>query len=297
VRRQAGAFLGAAMVAVALGFCIATFVRERDRIDDALAAATPGWLVLAVVLAAAAMISVALGWARCLAVVGAPNRTLGVLRWYFVGELGKYVPGTIWPILGRAELAARGGAGRVAGYRSVLLSLAAWYGAAVFPVAVAAAHPRVQQAAVTAARKASRGRVEVDVLPWRTLVGLIASYLPSWLLIGAVTAAVTVGYGGDPGWQAPTAAVLAWVCGFLAVPVPAGAGVREAVFVATSGLDPGLALTVAITSRLAFVGVDLVAAAVSTPGLRSRGALRAHRRDRPSTTIHPEQPETTPVPG
>jgi uncharacterized membrane protein YbhN (UPF0104 family) len=99
----------------------------------------------------------------------------------------------------------------------------------------------------------------------------VVTYVPAWLLVGATTAAVLRAFGEPVGWQAPAAAVLAWVCGFLAVPVPAGAGVREAVFVATSGLDSGLALTVAVTTRLAFLLVDLLGAAVSAPVLSARG--------------------------
>ena len=38
--------------------------------------------------------------------------------------------------------------------------------------------------------------------------------------------------------------------------VPAGAGIREAVFVASAGMAGGVAATVAVASRLAFVLVD-----------------------------------------
>jgi uncharacterized membrane protein YbhN (UPF0104 family) len=267
VRRVAPPLLGALAFAVALWFCVDTAIDERDRIGDALGAARVGWLVAAVALAGGAMVVVAHGWVRCLAALGAPRPAGRVLGWYFVGELGKYLPGSIWPLVGRGELAHRGAVGRSVAYRSVVLSLLAWYGAAVLPVAVLVAHPRVQAAVGRLAGRLSRGRVDVVVLPWGRLVRLLLVYLPSWLLIAATTGAVVVAYGEDPGWQAPAAAVLAWVCGFLVVPVPAGAGVREAVFVATSGLDPGLAVTVAVTARLAFVLVDLVAAAVAAPAV------------------------------
>jgi uncharacterized membrane protein YbhN (UPF0104 family) len=125
------------------------------------------------------------------------------------------------------------------------------------------AHPRVQAATLGAVRRGSGGRLDLRVVGWRQMVALLTSYLPAWLCIAAVTSAVTAGYGASGGWQAPAATVLAWFCGFVAVPVPAGAGVREAVFVATCGLDPGLGLTVAVTARLAFVAVDLGAASIS----------------------------------
>jgi uncharacterized membrane protein YbhN (UPF0104 family) len=264
MKRAASLGTGIVLLAVAVAFCVRTGLDERARVSDALAGASPGWLALALALACAAMVVVATGWNRCLVVLGRERSTAVVARWFFLGELGKYVPGTVWPVLGRGELARRGGIDRPTAYQSVGLSLGSFYGAAVLPVAVAATHPQVQVAALGAVRRASGGRLDLRAVAWRPMVALLVSYLPAWLLIGAVTAAVTAGYGGSPGWQAPAATVLAWVCGFLAVPVPAGAGVREAVFVATSGLEPGLGLTVAVTCRLAFVVVDLGAAAVSS---------------------------------
>jgi hypothetical protein len=277
VKRSLSLLAGAVLVVVAAGFCIRTGMRERERIGEALRDAEIVWLVAALRLAVAAMLVIARGWGSCLALLGERRPTSKVTGWWFVGELGKYVPGAVWPVVGRGELARRDGVRRTAAYHSVGLSLAAFYGAAILPVAVVVAHPRVQRLAAGGARRLSRGRVELDVIGWRPLTRLLLEYLPSWILIAAVTVAVTEGYGADGGWQVAGATVLAWVCGFLALPVPAGAGVREAVFIATSGLDPGVAVTVAVTARLAFVVVDLLGAAVAAPavGARRREALTA----------------------
>src|SRR5688572_32489206 len=56
------------------------------------------------------------------------------LHWYFLGQLGKYVPGTLWPVVGRSEMARRGGVPRPAAYGSVILTLGATYLAAVLVV-------------------------------------------------------------------------------------------------------------------------------------------------------------------
>ena len=148
MRRRLPTVVGAVVFVVAVGFCIGTFARERARVGDALADARPVFLLAAVGSAAAAMVVVALGWRRCLAALGAPLPRRLVARWYFVGELGKYVPGGIWPIVGRGELARRGGVARGVAYQSVVWSLASWYGAALLPLAAVLGHPRVQ--AVTA---------------------------------------------------------------------------------------------------------------------------------------------------
>ncbi len=47
------------------------------------------------------------------------------VAWYFGGELGKYVPGGVWPVLGRGELADRAGISRATGYVTTLICYAA----------------------------------------------------------------------------------------------------------------------------------------------------------------------------
>lgn len=293
MRRRATAAAGFVLLAIGLGACVATFLDERERVEDALGRAEAGWLLVAVALAVAAMASIAAGWRRCLAALGEPRPLRAVGRWYFLGELGKYVPGAIWPVVGRGELARRGGVPRGVAYHSVALSLAAWYGATALPVSVLAAHPASQRRARALVLRVSGGRWQLDVLPWRTLARLLVSYVPCWVLIAAATASTVAAYGGDAGWRAPLVAVAAWVLGFLAVPVPAGAGVREAAFVAASGLPAGLALTVAVTTRLAFVAADLAGAAVAAVGAGGRSrqpSAHAQGTEHVGVVVGPDRP-------
>jgi uncharacterized membrane protein YbhN (UPF0104 family) len=72
-----------------------------------------------------------------------------------------------------------------------------------------------------------------------------------------------------PGVDAPLlrlslATVLSWTAGFL-TPTPGGAGVREAVFIAVSGLASGPAVAVAVTARIIFVLVDVGGALIGLP--------------------------------
>jgi hypothetical protein len=57
---------------------------------------------------------------------------------------------------------------------------------------------------------------------------------------------------------------LSWVAGLAAVPVPAGAGIREATFVALAGLSV-VAATVAMAGRLLFIVVDVLGALLAAP--------------------------------
>jgi hypothetical protein len=77
------------------------------------------------------------------------------------------------------------------------------------------------------------------------------------VLLGCASVAVTEAFGFH---QQPVrvafAAILAWVIGFLAIPVPAGAGLRELLFVASCGLSGGIGAAVAAGARVLLILVD-----------------------------------------
>ena len=56
-----------------------------------------------------------------------------------------------------------------------------------------------------------------------------------------------------------------WLAGFVVVGVPGGIGIRESVFTALAGtaLTPGVAVSLALASRVVFIAVDLVGALVA----------------------------------
>jgi hypothetical protein len=281
---------------LALAFVVRTLLRDRAEIGDALAGAAPGWMALAVALGAAGMTAIAVPWRRAIQVLGDDLPLRQVVARYYLGELGKYVPGGVWPILGRGELARRAGVGRAAAYGSVALSLATLYLSALLlvvlglpvllggdgrgplallgllPVGLAALHPTVLRRVVGVVERATRRTLAIEVPSWGTSIGLVGRYLPAWCAIGAATAAVARALDPSaPFAEVAVAAVLSWVVGFVLVPVPGGVGVREAAFVATaSSLDPGIAAAVAVAARLVFVLVDVGGAALGSLVLRRR---------------------------
>ena len=46
-------------------------------------------------------------WQSLLAGLGSPLRTTTAGRIFFIGQLGKYIPGSVWPVLTQMELGAR----------------------------------------------------------------------------------------------------------------------------------------------------------------------------------------------
>ena len=294
--RVASTAVGATLAAAAAVFVGRALVRDRAEIGDALGGASPGWLVLAVALAAVGMTAIAVPWQRAIRLLGDDLPMGQVIRRYFVGEIGKYVPGGVWPILGRGELAARWGIRRTSAYGSVLLSLMALYLAAMFvvvaglpallagddgtgpiavlfllPLGLVVLHPRVLRVALGLVERVARRQVDLELPPWGSSVALVVRYVPAWLAIGGATWAVARSLDPSAGvLEIGTAATLSWLIGFVLVPVPGGVGVREAAFVAAAGsLDPGIAAAVAVAARLIFVAVDAAGALIGSSALRA----------------------------
>jgi glycosyltransferase 2 family protein len=236
---------------------------------------------------------IGLAWRRALAIVGEPRPVVDTLYRYYVGQLGKYVPGGIWPVVGRAEMARRGGVSPGVAYASTVLSLGLTYLAAILaatgtllmgatggaevtwqpvvallPVGVAALHPAVVERVLQLLRRISGRPLSIRVPRWSTSVLLLLLHLPAWLGIGLTTWIIAQALAPTPVdvRNIVFATTLSWVVGFLAVGVPGGIGVREAVFVAaaTSVGSSGIAAAIALVARMIFVLVDLGGAGLLT---------------------------------
>ncbi len=302
--RRASTAVGVVLGVAALAFVVRSIAAERTQIADAFATADVGWLVLGAVGAAVGMTAIALPWRRAIALLGDDMPAREVVGRYYVGEIGKYLPGGVWPILGRGELAVRWGVSRVAAYGSVLLSLLALYLAAalvvtaglpvllagddgtgpivvvlLLPLGLVALHPAILRRVLGLGERLIRRPLALPTPAWGASVGLVLLYLPAWFAIGGATWAVARAL--DPGagiLDVGVAAVLSWLVGFVLIPVPGGVGVREAAFVAAAGsLDPGIAAAVAVTARALFVAVDGIGALLGSAALRRRARDAAVR--------------------
>jgi uncharacterized membrane protein YbhN (UPF0104 family) len=289
-RRLAGlsSVIGIAVAVAGLGFVGRTLVSNWDETVETLQEAQWGFLLLALPVCLAGMTAVGLPWRRALELMGGAASRQEILTWYFPGQLGKYVPGAIWPLVGRGELAVRGGVARPAAYGSVALSLVLTYLAAtltaivllplallagdtdsttllvlaILPFGLVMLHPAVLQRVVAMAERVLSKEVGLPVPAWGDTVRLLLLHVPAWLLIATATCLVTRAFDPSPAYgQVAFAAVLSWIIGFIIVPVPGGIGVREAAFAAAAtSLPDDVAATVAIMARLCFIVADLVGA-------------------------------------
>lgn len=304
--------VGVLVGGLAIVFVGRLLARDWSEVREGLEGANPVWLVAAVLLAAGGMTSIAAAWRRTLRVLGGNLDWRQTLARYYVGELAKYVPGGVWPVLGRGELASRAGVPRLAAYGSVALSLASLYLAAMFlalaalpamldgsetgsgdeasaavwvflllPLGVLGLHHAVLERVRGLGERLLGRRMDLPIPRWRESLLLLVCYVPAWLFIGAATWAVAQSMGQEASvWEVAPAAILSWIVGFVLVPVPGGLGVREVVFVAASGLAAGPAAAVAVVARVLFVLVDSVGALVASAWLARQRAtdLRGNGR-------------------
>jgi uncharacterized membrane protein YbhN (UPF0104 family) len=274
--------LASRIVKISFGVAVlvfgAIYVGTRwDGVRDALSHARPAWIVVAIISAAAGQWAAALTFGAVLRMIAPPLPILEVARVHFVSQLGKYIPGSVWPIVAITEMSRRYGIARrsaaTAGVLALLYSLVVatilglvsilaasagsaagwWWLVAIIPLGIALVHPRVVGAAVDAVlRLLRRPPIELD-LRWQTLRVCLGWSALSWVLLGLQCWALVVALGGDLGRSLAPAIggfALAYAAGTIFIPAPAGAGVREAVL--------GLALSGFGTSGATLTHDDIV---------------------------------------
>lgn len=291
-RRRLVHVAGVAIGVAGLVFIGVRIHRDWHEITDTLHDARVPWLLVAVACGLGAMAAIGANWLALVDQGGARASRRRGFAWFFTGQLGKYVPGGIWPVVGQAELAGRGGVERRRAYLATVssmffqllaaLSVAAIAGivspnhrrllalalaAAVTAVLAIVLVPAFRAVLVRITAKVTRGRVEVP--GGRLVARFTARHVPVWVLFALTNVAVHRALGGSGSLGLTTdivfASALAWAVGFVVVGVPGGIGVRESVFVALMShrLGGALALSIAVTGRLVTIAVDLLGAVVA----------------------------------
>jgi len=247
---------------------------------------------------AAMLLSGVLGLAGTVALVGlwrALLRGLGTVpphdeAWpvFFVSQLGKYLPGLLWPALGQMEAGRRWGARRSVMLAANLLLLAvlassgvvvglallpwsvgvtgvawwAWAGAAA--LALVCVWPGLLTRVLDELFRLARREPPGLSVPAGAMGRAYAWALLVWLLYGGHVAVLVLAVGGSgpDAWAAAVGGMaLGWALGLVAVFAPAGLGVREVVLAASLspvvGRAPALAVALASRGLLAVVDVLL----------------------------------------
>ncbi|MFC8847518.1 MULTISPECIES: lysylphosphatidylglycerol synthase domain-containing protein [unclassified Micromonospora] len=277
-------------------------------------------VLLSVLAALAGMVANTMAWRA--AVLDLEHRVSvpAALRICLVGQLGKYIPGSVWAYVLQVELSRRAGLPRARAFLATLVSVglgvtaalglgllslpalrdaagggdstyadsvrvALWIVAALFPVALVCAVPRVLTALVQLALRVLRRPPLEHRLTWPgvsrvmgwSALGYALFGVHLWLLANAQATPGVEGLLRSVGSFA-----IAMTVGMFAFLSPSGLGVREAVLVAA--LAPflagnggvGAAMGIALASRLIFTIADVLAA-----GLAGLSGVRQLRRGAP----------------
>lgn len=268
---------------------------SRDPVDFARADA--GLASLSVVVAAAAVAGFGFVWIWILRQLGALRASAGWIGLFFQGQLGKYLPGSVWQYAGRVALVHRRGVPVRTGLSSIVVEVVA--SAVAAGVVAALALPFVAAVAVWAGGALVLGGVALalrrrvpaivsrltgpDTAPAaRAMPRAAALYVPVWLAYGVAfwltaRALFAVPFSDLPHDAGVFAA--AWIVGLVVVFAPGGLGVREAVIVAllSGRLGEAHAIALAAASRLVLTALDLAggAAAFALPPLVARSKRTA----------------------
>lgn len=275
MRARTGIFI--AVVALAAAFFVSRISRLYD--DFATVTLDLNWSMTAASLALLVLgfCAMAANWWLVLRGVGASHPPLRAFNSFALTQFSKYLPGAIWPILGRAAMlsgnkprlfaasAAEAGIKVVAALAlSILLidtrgQLPAWAIGIVLAIVLVLLRPQVLAPLVRVCKPLLGGRdLDLSGFDQRFVsLALIGSAL-TWVLIGLAYALFVTGFGQAPLSVLVGAFALAWAIGFLVVPVPAGIGVREVVLVVvtTPYLTEPTALVLALAARVWWMAGD-----------------------------------------
>ena len=288
-----------AIVAVVLAAVWQTIVKGVDQLDEHPWQFDFRWLVAAGVLYLLGLLPAGLFWHRTLRAMGQDARLGETLRAYYIGHLGKYVPGKAMVVVIRAGLIhgdrVTTGAAAVSVFFETLTMMAvgAFLSAAIiaasFPqhtllfwvaigLMLTAGLPTIPPIFRRLARAAGVGKSDPSTkerlqrLGYGTLLIGWASMTVGWLLLGLSLWAVLRAMGVPDidlatQWHLYTAGVaLAMVAGFLSL-IPGGAVVREAVLMGLLAAKLGadgetIALVSAIALRIVWLTAELALSAV-----------------------------------
>jgi glycosyltransferase 2 family protein len=316
VRRMVGLVV---IVAVVLGGGLAVY-RQRHAFVDTLHKMGPGVAIGAFACGLIGVFATCPAWREVLRGFGVRFPWAEASRLYFTTQLGKYLPGSVWPIIMQMEAGRSRGASRrtmlagnlVANLLNCTIGLIVgcallpiydadaleryWWALLGLPLLLVLLHPR------TIPWVLDRIMARVHRPPLGERLNLQAEMRASgWSLVGWVglglqltVMCAALGRGGFSTFVLCTGGMaLAFSLGVLFIPAPAGAGIREVILTLAlvSILTQGQAFAVVVASRVMLIASDVLLAGVSlllrqlVPGgrwHRPSGALQPEARPRPS---------------
>lgn len=281
--------LGVGLLALVLVAVAVVVSRNWQAFVDSIHKVGVGGFALSLAAALVGVLGTYLQWRSVLIGLDVRFGVLEGARVFFVSQLGKYLPGSVWPVVMQMQAGRSRGANRktmlaanvitvlisvivgvvIAGLFLPLSSPAAlhrfWWALASLPLLLVLAHPRSLPFLLDRLLKAvGRAPLGVQMTPAATITAVGWSTL-SWVALGTHLAVLAAAIG-TPSLGLLTLCIggmgLAVSAGVLFLPAPAGAGMREIVlgFVLVAALTSGQVVAVVIASRVIILLADLLMA-------------------------------------
>ena len=298
VWRRPRALAGTFVIALALALAVWAISEQWHVVVETVRSIGVATLALSALFGTLATAVLLPMWRVILEGLGVTLPLRSAARVFYVSQLGKYVPGSVWPALLQMEAGRQVGATKRTMLAANLITLALscavglivaavllpfahsralghyWWALVALPFLLALLHPRSIPGLMNwLLTKLGRDPFDARVDGRSLMIAALWS-LVSWVLFGVQLGLLcnAASPHGFHTYVVTTGAMALAVCaGILFIPAPAGVGVRDAVLVLILSIlmSPGAALGVAITARVAIVIGDLLLAGV--------GALVRHR--------------------
>ncbi len=236
---------------VALGFGVWAVVSQWGAISDGLSRLSWPLLGLSLVAVVGALLAGMLMWRALLADLGSPLRLADAAKIFFIGQLGKYIPGSVWPVLAQMEMGKDHGIPRsrsaaaffltypiylATGLLVAVATLPAFAGDSVsgyawllllLPVLAVGLHPKIVNGVLNLGFRLLKRPPLERPLTARGVLTSTGWAFAGWAAYGVQLAVIVHGLGAT----GPRAVILsfgafslAWCLGFVFVLAPAGAG-------------------------------------------------------------------------
>jgi hypothetical protein len=293
--------VGAVFVLAAVAGAVVAAMKERHSFAEAYDHLGAGVLAASFACGLVGTGATFFSWDQVLRGYGVTLPRVVGFRVFFISQLGKYLPGSVWPVLMQMEAGRRHGASRrtmlganlttiVVGCCTGLVVACAvvpwyapdairryWWLLPAVPVLLVLLHPRALPTLLDLPFRLLKRPLMDQRLDPRNELAAAGWFLVSWVGVGAQLGVLAAGASSGHSLVSVFvlsigAMALATTAGILFLPAPAGAGVREVVLVLVLStiMSTGSALAVAIASRVVLLLCDFALAAVAAVSLRTR---------------------------
>ena len=299
-----------AFVFAAVGLACYAVVTDWAQIRGALGELGFWSLAAAIVSILAALATTVQMWRLLLGSMGSPLPLSAAARIMLVGQIGKYLPGSVWPVLAQMELGREYRVPRsrsasasvlvmlltlIAGLLIALVTLPFAAGPMPYrwallaaPVLLVMLYPPVLNALISWLLRLARQPPLEQPLTAAALLRAMGWSFGTWICYGLQIWILATRLGAPAGKTALVAVggfAFAWSVGFIVVFAPAGAGIRDVLLLVLLGsvLSTADAAAVVLVSRVLMTAADLLSAAVAARFVR-RPPPEAAGRD-PNTAV------------